>query len=49
VKKSAVPDQVQGFYFGKSVPAAEVGSNVMDEERKIIAAANKPRPIKASA
>jgi len=50
---NANADQVQGFYFGKPVPAAEVGVNVKEEVRELIATADnepqQPEPIKASA
>jgi len=46
-------DQVQGFYFGRPVPASEVGMNIMNEVRKLIATAQngdgKSRSVKASA
>jgi len=49
----AEADQVQGFYFGKPVPAGEVAINIASEIRKLAAAAeprvSAPRPLKASA
>jgi diguanylate cyclase (GGDEF)-like protein len=46
-------DQVQGFYFGKPVPAAEVGTNILHEARQSAAAAraggNRLRPVKSAA
>jgi diguanylate cyclase (GGDEF)-like protein len=46
-------DQVQGFYFGKPVPAAEVGTNILHEVRQSTAAAraggNRLRPVKSAA
>jgi EAL domain-containing protein (putative c-di-GMP-specific phosphodiesterase class I) len=46
-------DQVQGFYFGKPVPAAEVGTNILQEVRQSTAAAraggDRLRPVKSAA
>jgi len=46
-------DQVQGFYFGKPVPASEVGVSLVNEVRRTIAAAderdNSVRPLTKSA
>ncbi len=49
----AAADQVQGFYFGRPVPAAELGVNILNELRKSMAATeqkdNTAGPLAASA
>ena len=45
-------DQVQGFYFGEPVPAAAIGSNILNEVRQSAAAARaaaRLRPVKSTA
>jgi EAL domain-containing protein (putative c-di-GMP-specific phosphodiesterase class I) len=34
-------DQVQGFYFGRPVPASQVAANIVEQLRRTIAASNK--------
>jgi EAL domain-containing protein (putative c-di-GMP-specific phosphodiesterase class I) len=34
-------DQVQGFYFGKPIPAAEIGAFVLKDFQKLVAAASQ--------
>jgi len=49
----AEADQVQGFYFGRPVPAAEIGGEALSEAHGSIAVTDampdRPRPIVASA
>jgi len=48
---NADADQVQGFYFGRPVPASEVGVTILSEVRKSMTRAEKEeqKPLKASA
>ena len=50
---TADADQVQGFYFGKPVPASDVGQSIMNELRRLVSPARdddaEPQSLKASA
>jgi EAL domain-containing protein (putative c-di-GMP-specific phosphodiesterase class I) len=45
-------DQVQGFYFGRPVPASELGANILNAFKSMVAAAKKKddnvRPLASS-
>ena len=48
--RGADADQVQGFYFGRPVPAEEVGAELAKELRQTVAATDAElRPAKAAA
>ena len=44
--QDANADQVQGFYFGRPMPASEIGANILADFRKAPSASRPPENVK---